>query len=162
MNGVTDVDYQIRTMTRRVTPSHGWWRAYVVPAGAEIGRKLAVDATGATTTDHEWIVRYKGGAGVTLYYDNPATQLLVRRVSLDIGGVWRYLGVEEVQFNKETKALDQTAKGAHGYLDAGVKFFVGETTSGLFGFKLSFTRGALPPVFAHVDSFQFGFLMESK
>jgi hypothetical protein len=42
-----------------------------------------------------------------------------------------------------------------------VKVFFGETDAGRFGFKLSFNRGRLPPVYAEVKSFDFGFVIES-
>ena len=42
-----------------------------------------------------------------------------------------------------------------------LKVFFVDTDKGRFGFKLSFNRGRLPPVYAEVKSFDFGFVIES-
>jgi hypothetical protein len=162
-NGVGEASYQIHTMTRRLAGRQGFWRGYVVPGGVEIGRKLGVDEAGSPTADHEWIGRFKAGGGLKLFFQAaPESTSLVRGVDVDLNGMWRYLGVEELNFNADTKAIDRTTDGAHGYLEVAVKVFVAETAAGRFGIKASYNRGSLPPVFAPVKSFQFGFVMESN
>ena len=162
-NGVGEADYQIHTMTRRLAGRQGFWRGYLVPGGVEIGRKLGVDEAGSPTEDHDWIARYKASGGIKFFYQAaPESTFLIRGVDFDLNGTWRYLGVEELNFNKDTEKIDRTTDGAHGYLEVAVKVFFSETSSGRFGIKASYNRGSLPPVFAPVDSFQFGFVMESN
>jgi hypothetical protein len=161
-NGVGEAHYQIHSMTKALLGSQGFWRAYVIPAGVEVGRKLGVDEAGSPTADHLWIARYKTGAGMKLFYQTTSDRSLVRRVDFDVNGIWRYLGVEELNFNNETKMLDRTTDGGHGYVQADLKVFLTETPSGRFGVKVSYNYGSLPPAFAKVDSFQFGFIIESN
>ena len=161
-NAVGEAHYQILSMTKALTGTGGFWRGYVIPAGGEIGRKLGVDGTGQPTSEHDWILRYKAGAGVRLYIENTRNQFPVRRVDLDFNSVWRYLGRDEVQYNSTTKALDRTTSGDHGYAQIDLKLFLAETVSGMYGVKASYNRGSLPPTFAPVKSFQFGFVIESR
>jgi hypothetical protein len=161
-NGVGDLEYDIRTMTRGLGASHGFWRGYVLPVGAEVGRKLGVDQSGAPIEDRAWIARYKTGAGFKIYYDNPTSALPIRRVDFDVNAVWRYLAVDELRFNPDTKAIDRTTDGGHGYAQFDLTLFLAESSSSLFGVKVSYSRGALPPVFATVRSVQFGFVLESN
>jgi hypothetical protein len=148
-------------MTRPLPRRGGFWRGYLSPAGTEIGRKLGIDEAGSPVEDHRWIVRYKAGGGVKWFYDAGATQFPVRRLDLDLNGIWRYLAVEELRFNTETDKLDRTTTGGRGYLQVDLKVFLAETSSGRYGFKASNSRGTLPPVFAPVRSFQAGFVIES-
>jgi len=52
-------------------------------------------------------------------------------------------------------------KGDKLYFQADAKVFLFETPSGRYGFKLSYNRGSLPPVYGSVSSFQFGFVIET-
>jgi hypothetical protein len=162
VNGVGEADYQILTMTRRLAGSHGYWRAWGLPAGFELGRKLGVDETGSPTEDHEWIARYKAGGGFKIFYDNQSVRFPVRRVEFELHGIWRYLAIEELQFDKEANAINHTTTGGHGYAQTAVKFFFAEVSSRLYGIKASYNRGTLPPAFAPVRSFQFAFVVESN
>lgn len=162
-NGVGEVDYSIVTMTKPLFGKSGFWRGYGIPGGVEIGRKLAVDATGAATTDQDWIARYKAGAGIKVYFKASQASLLpVTRFDFAVDGIWRYLAVEEQNFNAETKALDRVTDGGHGYVEASLKAFFVEIGKRRFGIKASYNRGSLPPVFADVKSYQFGFVVESN
>jgi len=140
--------------------------------GVEVGQSIgttapsdetpAADAPApASTSTVNRIARYKAGAGFTMYYDNPGIQLGLRHVEVEINGVLRNLFLTESRFNEETKKTDTTDDGLHGYAQVDLKVFLVETSSGKFGFKLSFNRGRLPPVYAEVKSFDFGFVIES-
>jgi hypothetical protein len=161
-NGVGDAHYEILSMTRRLAGRQGFWRGYVIPAGAEIGRKLGVDATGAASTDHEWIARYKAGGGFTVFYQAASPRIPLSRLDFEVDGIWRYLAVDELNFDVGTKKIDRTTDGGHGYLQVAMKAFFAETASGRFGIRASYNRGSLPPVFAAVRSFEFGFVIESN
>ena len=165
-NFVAESGFHLQTMTRGFLGRRGFWRGYVVPAGIEVGQSLGT--TVPTPVDPEVepevnrIARYKAGAGFTVFYDNPGTQLPLRRVEIDINGVMRQLFLTESRFNGETNLTDTTDKGFNGYAQIDFKVFFVETIAGRYGFKLSFNRGRLPPVYADVNSFDFGFLVESR
>jgi hypothetical protein len=57
--------------------------------------------------------------------------------------------------------VDRTDDGVRSYGQIDLKVFFGESIAGRIGFKLSYNRGRLPPVFADVKAFEFGFLLES-
>lgn len=164
-NFVAESGFHLQTMTRGFLGRRGFWRGYVVPGGIEVGQSLGT--TVPTPVDPEVepevnrIARYKAGAGFTVFYDNPGTQLPLRRVEIDINGVVRQLFLTESRFNNEANLTDLTDKGFHGYAQIDFKVFFVETIAGRYGFKLSFNRGRLPPVYAQVNSFDFGFLVES-
>lgn len=65
-------------------------------------------------------------------------------------------------WDEKAKAVNKTGKGIRGYGQIDLKVYLGESATALYGLKLSYNRGSLPPVFARVKSFQFGFLYESK
>ena len=152
-------------MTKGFLGRRGYWRGYVVPGGVEVGQSLGTTVPAPTAPEGEpevnRIARYKAGAGLTVFYDNPDTQLPLRRVEVDINGVVRQLFLTESRFNAETTLTDTTDEGFHGYAQIDFKVFFIETSAGRYGFKLSFNRGRLPPVYSQVNSFDFGFLVES-
>lgn len=168
-NFVGEAAFQLHTMTKGFLGRTGFWRGFVLPLGVELGQSLAttVPETGAPAADGvvaekvNKIARYKGGAGFTLYYDRPDTQLPLRRVELDINGVARYLAYAESRYNTDTKKIDITGDGWQTYAQIDLKVFFGETQAGRYGLKLSFNRGRLPPVYSEVKSFNFGFVIES-
>jgi hypothetical protein len=168
-NFVGETAFQLSTMTKGFLGRTGFWRGFVLPAGVEVGQSLGLTVQTATaappdataTKPVNRIARYKAGAGFTMYYDNPGAQLPLRRVELDVNGVLRQLFLTESRFNADTKKVDTTTKGLHPYGQVDLKVFIGESTAGRYGFKLSFNRGRLPPVYAQVNSLQFGFVIES-
>lgn len=162
-NGVGETHYEILTATKPLGVRQGFWRAYAIPAGAEIGRRLGTTATGTPSTKHDWIARYKAGAGVSLFFRAlQPSRLPLSRVELDLHTMWRYLAFDELNFNTKTKAIDRTIDGGHAYGQLALKAFFADTASGRFGVKASCNRGSLPPVFAAVKSCEFGFVVESS
>lgn len=164
-NFVVESGFHLQTMTKGFLGRRGFWRGYVVPGGVEVGQSLGTTVPAPTAPEGEpevnRIARYKAGAGLTVFYDNPDTQLPLRRVEVDINGVVRQLFLTESRFNAETTLTDTTDEGFHGYAQIDFKIFFIETSAGRYGFKLSFNRGRLPPVYSQVNSFDFGFLVES-
>jgi hypothetical protein len=70
-----------------------------------------------------------------------------------------------VQFDKEKMTNTTTDRGNKPWLQADFKVYFTDPEEGSgglrSGFKLSYNRGSLPPVFATTKSFQFGFVLES-
>jgi hypothetical protein len=164
-NFVGESAVHLQSMTKGFVGRKGFWRGFVLPAGIEVGQVLGTTAPStdpaAPSPTVNRIARYKAGGGLTVYYDNPGAQLPLQRVEVDINGVLRHLFLYESRFNAETKKTDTTDDGFHGYAQIALKVFFGETDAARFGFKLSFNRGRLPPVYAEVKSFDFGFVIES-
>ncbi|MBA2302708.1 MAG: hypothetical protein H0W08_08745 [Acidobacteria bacterium] len=167
-NFVMDSGFQLRTMTKGFLGRRGFWRGFILPVGVEAGQSLGAGAVEAATVPAapaapavNKIVRYKGGAGLTIYFDNPNTQIPLRRIALEANTVLRQLFRDESRINDETKLIDTTDKGTHAYTEVDLKVFVAETAKTRYGLKISFNRGRLPPVYAEVKSFDFGFLMET-
>src|SRR5262249_332697 len=72
-NLVTESTFQLQTMTKGFLGPKAFWRGFVLPAGAELGHGIGTNPTAANGTATQQvtnITRYKGGAGLTLYYDN--------------------------------------------------------------------------------------------
>jgi len=168
-NVVGESSLHLQTMTKGFLGKRGFWRGFVVPAGIEAGQSIGTTAPAEAETSGEpaepvvnRIARYKGGAGLAVYFDNPTTQLGVRRVEVDVNAVLRHLFLTESRFNEETKKTDTTDDGIHPYGQIDLKLFLGESDAGLFGVKLSYNRGRLPPVYSEVKSFSFGFVIESR
>ena len=167
-NFVAESGFHLQTMTRGFLARRGFWRGYIVPGGIEVGQSIGTTVPPPATPEGDpaepevnRIARYKAGAGLTVFFDNPGTQLPLRRVEIDINGVMRQLFLTESRFNDATNMTDSTDKGFHGYAQIDFKVFFVETLAGRYGFKVSFNRGRLPPVYAQVNSFDFGFLVES-
>jgi hypothetical protein len=167
-NFVAESGFHLQSMTRGFLGRRGFWRGYVVPGAIEVGQSLGTTVPPPPSPDEEpaapevnRIARYKAGAGLTVFFDNPGTQLPLRRFEIDINAVMRQLFLTESRFNDETNVTDVTDKGFQGYAQIDFKVFLVETSAGRYGFKLSFNRGRLPPVYAQVNSFDFGFLVES-
>jgi hypothetical protein len=167
-NFVAESGFHLQSMTRGFLGRRGFWRGYVVPGAIEVGQSLGTTVPLPTSPEEEpaapevnRIARYKAGAGLTVFFDNPGTQLPLRRFEIDINAVMRQLFLTESRFNDEANITDVTDKGFHGYAQVDFKVFLLQTSAGRYGFKLSFNRGRLPPVYAQVNSFDFGFLVES-
>jgi hypothetical protein len=170
-NFVGDSSFQWRTRTRMFIGNHGYWRGFLMPAAMEGGKNIgaaamSAAAAGSTTAvaakKVDWLARYKGGLGMTFYYENWNSEFPIRRVDLDANGVFRQLFLDEYMYDAQTKMSDHTGKGGRGYGQIDFKVFAGQTDKGRYGIKLSYNRGSLPPAFARVKSFQFGFLWESN
>jgi hypothetical protein len=167
-NLVGDTNLSLRTMTKGFAGKHGFWRAYLLPLGFEGGRSLSQGQTDGTTPPTsstserpDWIARYKAGVGMSFFYDDWNTTLPFHRIELAMNGVGRNLFFKESSYNSETKTTDTTVKGVRAYGQVDLKLYVGQTDKARYGIKLSYNRGSLPPVFARVRSFQFGFLFET-
>jgi len=148
----------------------GFLKFHFVPGGVEIGQNLnkgndaasmAGSANSNAVNSVDWIARYKFGAGFTLFYRNIKTRFLFKRVELDAQFVGRYLFKSEIMFDEATMKNISTTTGLKPWSQVGLNAYIADTPSGRFGFKLSYKKGSLPPVFSPTNSFQFGFLFET-
>src|ERR1035438_303462 len=171
-NAVGDGDIRILTRTLKLFGStNGYFRARPLVVGFEGGRSIgqgdATTTTTSTTTSTtlpnvNWLARAKVGADLTLFYDNAKAKYSpIKRVEINAGGVERYLFFKEINYDSTTKKDSTTGKGSRPYFQSDVKVFFAEDAKGRYGLRMAYTRGSLPPVFANVKSFQFGFVYET-
>jgi hypothetical protein len=171
-NFVGDGSLKILSRTKTLFGSRsGFYKFRLIPAGLEAGYNLGkADEAAAAAIDPklaqelaevDWITRFKAGAGFTLFYRNPESKLPFKRVEVDLQGVYRYLFNREVKFDESTQKNILTDRGHKPWFQGDLKFFLADSERGRAGFKLTFTRGSLPPVFATTKSFQFGIIFET-
>jgi hypothetical protein len=169
-NFIGEGAFQIQSRTKGLFGSKkGFWRFRLMPAATELGYNVSQQPPAGSDVapiDPDWIARFRFGGVFTLFYKNQSEGLaLFRRVELDLQAVDRYLFRREIQFNDETKANTTTDRGHKPWFQAAFKVFFTDPEEGSgglrSGFKLTYNRGSLPPVFADTKSFQFGFILES-
>lgn len=171
-NFVGDGNFKVVSRTKKLFGSKsGFYKFNLMPAGMELGYNLGKgDEAAAAAVDPmlaqqlaevDWITRFKAGAGFTLFYSNPESKFIFKRVEVDLQGVYRYLFNREVKFDASTKKNILTDRGHKPWFQGDLKFFVADTDRGRAGFKLTFNRGSLPPVFSETKSFQFGLIFET-
>jgi hypothetical protein len=157
-NFVGDGAYTLRTNTLGLFGGMGFFRGFLTPGGIELGQSQGRPEMlkGAPV---EWIARYKTGLGFRLFFKDSSS--LLRQVELSGDGVVRNLFEAESMWDAKTKSVSRTGKGVRAYGQIDLKVYLGENEKVKYGVKLTYNRGSLPPVFARVRSFQFGFLVES-
>lgn len=165
-NFVGDSAFTMRTKTGGILNNHGYFRGFITPFAFEGGQshanQSAAVAAGKPPIQPDWIARYKSGLGFRLHFADPKGQSILQRVELSGDGVFRDLFFQESMWDAKVKLVNKTGKGIRAYGQIDLKVYLGESETALYGLKLSYNRGSLPPVFARVKSFQFGFLYESK
>jgi hypothetical protein len=165
-NFVGDSSVYLQSRTKKLLGSRsGFWKFRILGTGFEGGKNVGQPNQQGTLASNappvDWIARHKAGAELTLFYDNPESQLPFKRVELSASGVNRYLFRNELVFNQSTSVSDIVQKGRKTWFESGLKLYLAESPKGRFGVNLSYNNGALPPVYASTKSFQFGFLVES-
>ena len=171
-NFVGEGSFKLLSRTKTLFGSKsGFYKFRLIPAGLEAGYNLGkADEAAAAAVDPklaqelaevDWITRFKAGAGFTLFFRNPESKLPFKRVEVDLQGVYRYLFNREVKFDESTQKNILTDRGHKPWFQGDLKFFLADTERGRAGFKLTFNRGSLPPVFATTKSFQFGIIFET-
>ena len=167
-NLVGDSAFTLRSKTAGFLDRRAFFKGFITPVAFEGGQSHAnqdaAKALGTSTANikPDWIARYKTGLGFRLHYADPEGKTLLQRVELSGDGVLRDLFFNESMWDSKAKAVTRTGKGVRAYGQIDLKVYLGESDKGRYGLKLSYNRGSLPPVFAKVKSFQFGFLWESK
>jgi hypothetical protein len=161
-NYVGDGDLAIQSRTKKLFGSkHGFWQFRVVPVGAEGGKNVQNNTAAAAANTQDFVARYKGGAELTAFYDDPDSALPFKQVKLTITTAQRYL------FFKEAETLSATsapilASGHRPWYEGHLLIYLADAPSGRYGFRLDYKNGSLPPNFAVAKSFQFGFVFETK
>jgi len=172
-NFVGEGTFKLLSRTKTLFGSKsGFYKFRLIPAGLELGYNLGkADEAAAAAIDPklaaelaeiDWITRYKAGANFTLFYRNVESKLPFKRIEVDLQGVYRYLFDREVKFDETTQKNILTDKGHKPWFQGDLKFFLADNDRGRVGFKLTFNRGSLPPVFAQTKSFQFGLIFETS
>lgn len=173
-NAVADGMVQIVSPIKRAFGTNKASVKYRLLAGIEAGQNLNnnEEVQGVATPEQlaqlaevNWISRFKVGGRISFYYRNPESVLPFKRVELDLQAVNRYLVAREAMFDETTKKNILTDKGNKPWLQADLKFYFTDPPEGTggfrSGFKVSYNRGSLPPVFAQTRSFQFGLVFET-
>src|SRR5262249_849647 len=113
--------------------------------------------------ERQSLVRIKAGAQFNLHYQAANPARFLDRVEWEVKGVDRYLFRREAAFDDATKKAIFTRKGNKYWIQSDLKFMFGGLSSfGQAGFKISFNRGSLPPVYAFNKSFTIGLVFQSK
>jgi hypothetical protein len=169
-NGVVEASVKVQSRVKGLFGKDGFFHFQLLPLGFEGGSTLREPDSGTTVplsvTDQalqqlDGIVRLKAGATLNAFWQNSRQVGLLRRFELELAVVDRYLFLNEIHYDTATRTNSTIRDGNRYYAQADVKLFVAESKAGRFGVKVSYERGSLPPVYAPVNSFQFGFLFES-
>lgn len=172
-NGVFEGAFKVQSRVKNLLGTkQGFVHFQILLAGFEGGKTLrqpdakAVATSATTATDKalqqlDGIARFKTGATLNSFWDNPKAVGPLKRFEVELGVVERFLFLKEIHYDTATKTNSTIQNGNKPYYHADVKLFVGESSSGRYGVKIGYNRGSLPPVYAPVKSFQFGFLFES-
>jgi hypothetical protein len=120
-NAVAESSLLLQTMTRGFPMRRGFWRAFVLPVGFEVGQNLgtnvpegSADTQGPPPPSVNRIARLKAGGGLTVFFDNAGAQLSLRRLELEVSGVLRHLFLDESRFDEAAGTTSTTDDGVHG------------------------------------------------
>jgi hypothetical protein len=136
----------------------GFFFVRIIPAGLEAGYNLQdVDAP---VLDGKSLARYKSGGTLTLRYDSKNNAAL-NKIDLELNAVNRYLFQRELTLDPATNLVTFLEKGNKYYAEGNLKLYFLKVGKGRPGFRITFKRGSLPPVFAFTKAFDAGFFYES-
>ena len=159
-NLVFDSQFQIATVTRAFASDTGFLNLRLIPAGFEAGYNMRNEAN--PEVDKNSLARLKGGGVLTLFYEARNTEEFLNRVEFETQGVVRYLFRRESAFDEATKTAVFTDRGVKYWLQSDLKFLFGPRLGkGRAGFRLSYNRGSLPPVYSFTKAFKFGLVFET-
>lgn len=161
-NAVFNMPVQIASRTMGFDPAgkNGYWQFRLVPAGVEAGHNLGSDNP---NLKQYTILRFVTGATIGLIYQpKDATSSPLQRLEFNGAVAGRYLFNDEVAWDPTTKAESRVTSGMRPWYQADLKAFIFSNAQGRAGFKITFIRGSLPPVFAETRAFRFGFIFETS
>jgi hypothetical protein len=160
-NLLWDAQLQVATVTRAIAGDTGFINLRFFPAGVEAGYNITNND--APDMERSSLARLKSGAVMTLFYEARDENEFLNRVEFETKGVTRYLLRSESVFDEATKKAILVDKGNKYWVQADLKFLFGPRTQfGRVGFRASFQRGALPPVYAFTKAMNFGIVFESN
>jgi hypothetical protein len=151
---------QVTAVARAIGKQKGFWTFRWLPVGVEAGYNLKNEDD--PNNEKHSLARLKTGGVLTLFYEanNPADFL--NRVEFETQAVNRYLFKRETLFDAATQKNLLVEKGNKYWLQADLKFMLGAKIGpGRIGFRASFQRGSLPPVYAFTKVFNFSVIFES-
>jgi hypothetical protein len=160
-NLLWDSQLQVATVSRAFAGQTGFWNFRWVPIGFEVGGNLTNndDPTQAKRS----LARMKSGGELNLIFKAASPNDPISRISLSAKALERYLFKNEATLDEMTKKVVMTDKGSKYWLQADLKVSTGIRVGvGRVGFKLTFERGFLPPIYSFVKTFKFGVVFESN
>jgi hypothetical protein len=159
-NLVLDSQLQIATVTKAFAADTGFLNLRFIPVGVEVGYNMRNEDNPAV--DKNSLARVKTGGIATLFYEARDPDDFLNRIEFETQGVARYLFRRESAFDEATKKAIFTDRGLKYWLQSDLKFLLGPRIGkGRAGFRLSFSRGSLPPVYAYTKAFKFGLVFET-
>jgi hypothetical protein len=160
-NLVYDGTLQVTTVARAIGKSRGFWNFRWIPVGLEAGYNLQNEDD--PNNEKHSLARVKTGGVFTLFYQAINDRDFVNRVEFETQAVNRYLFTRETFFDADTSKNVLIDKGNKYWLQADLKFMFGAKVGpARIGFRASFQRGSLPPVYAFTKVFNFSVLFETS
>jgi hypothetical protein len=159
-NLLYDGQLQVATVSRAFAGRTGFWNFRLV-GGAEVGSNL--NNNDNPSEEGGALARVKGGGELYLIFKAPNPNEPLSRVEFSAKALERYLFKNENVLDPLTNMAVLIDKGGKYWLQADLKVISGfRTARGRVGFRISFTRGYLPPVYNFVKSFNFGVVFETN
>ncbi len=164
-NMIGDLKPQFATASHAIAGNSGFFNLRFMPAGLEIGHNLsAPDAKDANAKSIELgsLVRIKSALEARLFYDSKVDTSFLNRVEMSTSVANRFLLQDEIAYDAKTRKNVATANGAKPWVQVDFKIFAGPRIGGIRpGFKLTYQRGSLPPLYATTKVFTYGLVFES-
>jgi len=160
-NLLWDTQLQIATVSRALVGQTGFWNFRFVPVGFEVGGNLTNNDD--PTREKSSLARVKTGGEFNLIFNAGDPSEPISRIQFTAKALERYLFRSESTLDEMTKKAVLTDKGSKYWIQADLKIRTGvKFGGGRVGFKATFERGFLPPVYNFVKTFQFGIVFETN
>ncbi|HKQ05006.1 MAG TPA: hypothetical protein VJ464_07745 [Blastocatellia bacterium] len=160
-NLLWDTQLQVATVSRAFAGQTGFWNFRWVPIGFEVGGNLTNNDD--PTQEKRSLARAKSGGELNLIFKAADANEPISRVTLTAKALERYLFKKEATLDEMTQKVIMTDKGSKYWLQADLKVSTGIRVGvGRVGFKVTFQRGFLPPVYNFVKTFKFGVVFETN
>jgi hypothetical protein len=159
-NAIADIPIQLssRVMVFGPVGRDGFWKYRIMPIGVEGGKNLG--SNNPNLKEEYAILRSKHGGSMSVRFA-PAAFAPVK-LELEVQAAARYLHKSESAWDTEKETAVDVTQGWKPYADIAFKVYLLQTDKALFGFRVNFTRGGLPPVFNDTKAFRYGILIESR
>ncbi|HVG21640.1 MAG TPA: hypothetical protein VNI02_21570, partial [Blastocatellia bacterium] len=160
-NLLWDTQLQVATVSRALAGQTGFWNFRWVPVGFEVGGNLTNND--APNQEKNSLARIKTGGELNLIFKAGNPNEPISRIQFSAKALERYLFKRESTLDEATQKVVDTDKGSKYWLQADLKVSTGvRLGAGRVGFKATFQRGFLPPVYNFVKTFKFGIVFETN
>ena len=160
-NLLWDTQLQIATVSRAIAGQAGFWNFRFVPVGFELGGNL--NNNDNPNQEGQALARVKTGGELNLIFKAGSPTEPISRIVFSAKALDRYLFRNEATLDDMTQKVVTTDKGNKYWLQADLKVSTGvRVGAGRVGFKITFQRGFLPPVYNFVKTFKFGVVFETN